>query len=102
MSAKGISMKALTPREKDVMSAIVSGLRISDIAFHLGVSANTVKTHIKGILESTDSLTVPQAVYKTCKGLWKPKESIDECHSYVRRLSFWRRVWGWINSRALA
>jgi DNA-binding CsgD family transcriptional regulator len=43
----------LTPAETRVAELLVSGVRPHDIAVALGVSANTVKTHLKRVFEKT-------------------------------------------------
>jgi len=40
----------LTPREREVLSLLVDGATGSEIAKRLSISANTVRTHIQGIL----------------------------------------------------
>ncbi|MET7451633.1 response regulator transcription factor [Streptomyces sp. NPDC005574] len=40
----------LTPRQRDVLLHIASGLTKADIAVHLGVTTGTVKTHVNALL----------------------------------------------------
>ena len=43
-------LTTLTDREREVMAAMASGATTSGIAFELGISPATVKTHVKNIL----------------------------------------------------
>lgn len=45
------SFKVLTPREQEVLQLVVAGLSNRDIAVRLVLSENTVKYHLKNILE---------------------------------------------------
>ena len=40
----------LTKRERDVVRAVAEGMSNKEIADHLGIGANTVRTHISNIL----------------------------------------------------
>jgi len=42
-------MDKLTPREKQVFSLLLEGNSAKDIGLMLGISTNTVQTHIKNI-----------------------------------------------------
>ncbi|GAA1601729.1 response regulator transcription factor [Kribbella hippodromi] len=44
----------LTPRELDVLRCLVSGMNRAEVAEHLFVSTNTVRTHIQSLLRRTD------------------------------------------------
>ncbi|ORE85995.1 LuxR family transcriptional regulator [Oceanococcus atlanticus] len=48
------SIEPLTEREKDVLRCIAQGLRSRDVADQLGVSLNTVSTHIKRVYAKLD------------------------------------------------
>jgi DNA-binding NarL/FixJ family response regulator len=41
---------ALTPREREVLQCMVSGMTRSSIAQHLFLSPNTVRTHMQNVL----------------------------------------------------
>ncbi|MEM1207247.1 MAG: response regulator transcription factor [Acidobacteriota bacterium] len=54
---------ALTAREEDVLSAMVRGITTNrDLASHLGVSQNTVKFHVRNILDKLHLHNRAQAV----------------------------------------
>jgi two-component system response regulator DegU len=42
-------LRALSPREQEVLRALAQGYRNKEIAVHLGVSVGTVKTHLRHI-----------------------------------------------------
>lgn len=42
-----------TPREMEVLREIVSGSTYKEISAHLGISENTLKTHVKSLLSKT-------------------------------------------------
>jgi DNA-binding NarL/FixJ family response regulator len=39
----------LSPRERDVLRALVDGLAYKEVAAHLGISLDTVRTHVRGL-----------------------------------------------------
>jgi two-component system nitrate/nitrite response regulator NarL len=46
----GLLVRQLTPREREVLVLLAEGAASKTIAARLGVSANTVRTHIQSIL----------------------------------------------------
>lgn len=46
----GLLMYQLTPREREVLGLLVEGADSPGIASHLGISRNTVRTHVQSIL----------------------------------------------------
>lgn len=52
----------LTPRERELLAALASGLTNAQIAKHLGISLNTVKFHLKNLFEKLDVSNRAQAV----------------------------------------
>lgn len=61
----------LTPREKEVMSYVISGARIKIISSHLGISEKTLKIHKARIMEKMQAESVVD-LYRTA-GLLKIK-----------------------------
>jgi DNA-binding NarL/FixJ family response regulator len=55
-------VRALSPREREVLSLMASGLSNSEIAERLVVSLPTVKTHVRSILAKTDARDRVQVV----------------------------------------
>lgn len=49
-SSSVICPAQLTKREQDVLQLLIEGQSNAEIASHLHLSINTVKTHIKGIM----------------------------------------------------
>ncbi|HEY7399865.1 MAG TPA: response regulator transcription factor [Actinomycetota bacterium] len=49
-SSEGLLARQLTPRELEVLQLLAQGAASSEIARRLGVSPNTVRTHVQGIL----------------------------------------------------
>ena len=49
-NTKAIASLGLTPRECEVLEALASGLSNKEIARRLGISPNTVKTHIANLV----------------------------------------------------
>jgi DNA-binding NarL/FixJ family response regulator len=60
--AEHFSNDALTPREIEVLAQIAEGNRNRDIAEHLFISEETVKVHIKHIMDKLDASDRTQAV----------------------------------------
>lgn len=60
--AEHLGEEALTSREKDVLQHIAGGNRNRDIAERLFISEETVKVHIKHIMEKLDASDRTQAV----------------------------------------
>jgi DNA-binding NarL/FixJ family response regulator len=60
--AEHFSNDALTPRETEVLAQIAEGNRNRDIAEHLFISEETVKVHIKHIMDKLDASDRTQAV----------------------------------------
>ena len=52
----------LTPREVEVLRLVAGGNRNKDIALHLAISEETVKVHVKHIMEKLAASDRTQAV----------------------------------------
>ena len=52
----------LTPREREVIEHIARGLTYEDVAGCLGVTVNTIRTHVRGIYDKLDASTKAEAV----------------------------------------
>jgi DNA-binding NarL/FixJ family response regulator len=57
----------LTPREKEVLACVVNGLSYKMVAEALGISYETVRTHIKKIYEKLHVVSLTELVYKSMK-----------------------------------
>lgn len=57
----------LSPREKEVLNALVEGLRYKMIAHHLSISFETMRTHIKRIYETLAVHNNTEAVAKALR-----------------------------------
>jgi DNA-binding NarL/FixJ family response regulator len=53
---------ALSPRERDVLALLADGLANKQIARRLGISPNTVKTHVQLLFEKLDASSRAEAV----------------------------------------
>lgn len=60
--AEHIADDALTPRERDVLVQVAVGLRNRDIAEQLTISEDTVKTHLKHIIDKLGARDRTEAV----------------------------------------
>jgi DNA-binding NarL/FixJ family response regulator len=60
--AEHVSDEALTEREKDVLKHVAGGNRNRDIAEHLFISEETVKVHVKHIMEKLGAYDRTEAV----------------------------------------
>lgn len=54
--------RSLTPRERDVVTMVSSGLQNKQIAAHLGVTENTVKAHRKRAMDKMQAQSLPELV----------------------------------------
>jgi DNA-binding NarL/FixJ family response regulator len=59
-----MAAEALTPREKQVLDCLAKGMTTSQIADSLFISDNTVKTHVRHIMEKLEAATRAEAVSK--------------------------------------
>lgn len=65
-----VSSDLLSPREEEVLTLIVEGLTNREIATDLGIAVNTVRNHVRSILEKLDVRNrVQAAVYAVRSGL---------------------------------
>ena len=58
----------LTEREVEVLGGVVDGLRNKEIAARLGVSENTVKFHLRNILDKLHAQSRAEAVARAIRG----------------------------------
>jgi DNA-binding NarL/FixJ family response regulator len=62
---KGVSLNAdLSSRELEVLNCLSKGMTSSEIASHLFISENTVKTHVRHILDKLEAANRAEAVSK--------------------------------------
>ncbi len=57
-------LPSLTPRERDILDALARGLLYKEIAERLGISTNTVRTHLRSIYEKLQVQTRTEAVVR--------------------------------------
>jgi len=57
-------VQSLTPREREVMSAVVKGKMNKQIAFDLGISEVTVKLHRGNVMRKMDVRSLADLVRK--------------------------------------
>ena len=70
MIVSPISSDLLSPREQEVLTLVVEGLTNREIATDLGIAVNTVRNHVRSILEKLDVRNrVQAAVYAVRAGL---------------------------------
>jgi len=58
------SVESLTPREKEILDCLVKGLRNKEIADALGVSAETIRAHLRNIYDKLHVTSRTEAVVK--------------------------------------
>ena len=61
------SMKTLTPREQDVLRLVIDGYTNREIGKELGVTEDTIKKHMQGILAKLDATSRTSAVAKATR-----------------------------------
>jgi DNA-binding CsgD family transcriptional regulator len=62
MSADTLSAPVLTPRERDILALLADGLGNKQIAARLGISTNTVKTHLELLFDKLEVSSRTEAV----------------------------------------
>jgi len=55
-------MKYFTPREKQVILLIAEGLSVPEIASDLNLSAHTVRSYTKAIMQKLDAKNITHAI----------------------------------------
>ena len=72
---RGTSLEGLSPREVEVLQLIAEGASNSGIASKLFISENTVKTHLRNIMEKLHLANRSQAAaYAVRAGIHRPNE----------------------------
>jgi LuxR family maltose regulon positive regulatory protein len=66
-SLPGGTDQALTERELDVLRYLPTRLSTIDIAVRLGISPNTVKTHLKNIYKKLDARSRNEAIVNAAR-----------------------------------
>lgn len=80
-------LAVLSDREREVLQLMVSGLRRREIAEHLVLSVNTVRTHIRNILKKLDLHSSLEAVSVALRAGMRPNSAglSSEFHASGRR-----------------
>ena len=63
-STSGMSPDILSQREAEVLGALASGYRYKEVADRLGVSHNTIRSHVRRIYERLHAHRVTEAARK--------------------------------------
>jgi DNA-binding NarL/FixJ family response regulator len=67
----------LTPREREVLQCMVDGLNRAEIAGHLGLSANTVRTHTQNLLAKLHIHSALEAITLAMRAGMRPSSGDD-------------------------
>lgn len=68
----------LSPRETEILEMIVQGLSNKEIAYHLGISQQTVKNHVTAILNKLGVADRTQAAVYALRRGWMPLRASQE------------------------
>jgi DNA-binding NarL/FixJ family response regulator len=71
-------LSPLSPREMEILEWVVRGMSNKEIAYHLGISHQTVKNHITSILSKLGVSDRTQAAVYALRRGWVPLRSDDE------------------------
>jgi DNA-binding NarL/FixJ family response regulator len=66
-AASAARARALTPREREILSMLAEGLPNKVIASRLGISEHTVKTHLEAVFEKLGASTRAEAVARAVR-----------------------------------
>jgi DNA-binding NarL/FixJ family response regulator len=67
-------LAGVTPREREVLQCMVDGLNRAEIAEHLGLSANTVRTHTQNLLAKLDMHSALEAITLAMRAGMRPSD----------------------------
>jgi DNA-binding NarL/FixJ family response regulator len=62
LARETVSAPVLTPREREILALLADGLSNKQIAARLGISTNTVKTHLELLFDKLDASSRTEAV----------------------------------------
>ena len=76
-------IETLTPREKEVMQWVITGMLNKQIAYELGTSEKTIKVHRSRVMKKTRASSVAALVRLTEKVNIKPKSNSVDADIYA-------------------
>jgi DNA-binding CsgD family transcriptional regulator len=71
-------LERLTPRERDVMALLLTGLGLEQVGAQLGITANTVRTHLQNILAKLGAKSRAEAAAWALRAGLEPASIIAE------------------------
>ena len=71
-SGEEVYLSPLTPREMEILELVVKGMSNRKIAYHLGISHQTVKNHITAILRKLGATGRTEAAVSALRRGWVP------------------------------
>ncbi|HEC34006.1 MAG TPA: response regulator transcription factor [Chloroflexi bacterium] len=74
-------LSPLSPREMEILRLVVAGMSNKEIAYHLGISHQTVKNHITAVLSKLGVADRTQAAVYALRHGWVPLRSDSEDES---------------------